>query len=299
MTGWVSTERVIADEHTCARDGQVRVVWAEVFWLFGHGALGLIGLVFYFQLDAIPVFLGLTGLTICAGHSVGMHRLLIHRSFRTPKSVEYLLVWLGVLVGMAGPLGMIRKHDMRDWHQRQSVCPPHPSHAAGFWRDAWWQLCCTFDLKRPPEFRFEAEVSGDPVYALIERFWRWQGLPLALLLYLLGGWAFVCWGVGLRVFVSLVGHWMVGHFSHRGGHQGWRVEGLPVQGYNLPRLWWLTFGECYHGNHHAFPHSASLGVEPGQYDPGFWFIRGLERLGLAWDVRNPESEAPRTGLRRV
>lgn len=30
----------------------------------------------------------------------------------------------------------------------------------------------------------------------------------------------------------------------------------------------LTFGENWHGNHHAFPHSAQLGVEAGQADPG-------------------------------
>ena len=35
-----------------------------------------------------------------------------------------------VTPGMAGPFGMIRAHDMRDWHQRQTVCPPHPSHGA-------------------------------------------------------------------------------------------------------------------------------------------------------------------------
>ncbi len=52
-----------------------------------------------------------------------MHRLLIHRSFTTPRWLEYLLVYLGVLVGMAGPFGMIRAHDMRDWHQRQVLCP--------------------------------------------------------------------------------------------------------------------------------------------------------------------------------
>ncbi|MCF2872779.1 hypothetical protein L0664_17055 [Octadecabacter sp. G9-8] len=40
----------------------------------------------------------------------------------------------GVLVGMARPLGMIRQHDMRDWHQRQTKCPPHPSHRAGLRR---------------------------------------------------------------------------------------------------------------------------------------------------------------------
>jgi stearoyl-CoA desaturase (delta-9 desaturase) len=126
-----------------------------------------------------------------------------------------------------------------------------------------------------------------------------QQVPLALVLLALGGWGWVVWGVPVRIAVSLVGHWMVGHFAHRRGQQGWVVDGLPVQGFNLPRLGWLTFGENWHGNHHAFPHSARLGLEPGQRDPGFWLVQGMERAGLAWDVREPGALAPRTGLRRV
>ncbi len=63
--------------------------------------------------------------------------------------------------------------------------------------------------------------------------------------------------------------------------QGWRVGRVPVLGSNIRGIGLITFGENWHGNHHAFPHSARLGVEPGQLDPGFWFIRTLEWLGLA------------------
>ena len=58
--------------------------------------------------------------------------------------------------------------------------------------------------------------------------WRWQQLPWAVLFFAIGGWSWVIWGVCLRVAVSLTGHWMVGHFAHRDGHQGWRVEGAAV-----------------------------------------------------------------------
>jgi stearoyl-CoA desaturase (delta-9 desaturase) len=255
--------------------------------------------VLYPTLEGLAVFLVLTVVTICAGHSTGMHRLLIHQSFRTPRWLEYLLVYLGVLVGMAGPFGMIRAHDMRDWHQRQALCPPHPSHGAGFWRDGWWQLNCVFRLEHPPEFVFEPEVAGSRFYRFVEATWMAQQLPLAVILWLVGGMEWVLWGISVRIFASLTGHWAVGHFAHRGGHQGWRVEGLPVQGYNIRGIGLITFGENWHGNHHAFPHSARLGVEPGQVDPGFWFIRALEWLGLASAIRLPESEPPREGLVRA
>ena len=264
-----------------------------------HGTAGLAGVILFPQWDALLAFVALTGLTVCAGHSVGMHRLLIHRSFRTHRSIAYFLVWLGTLVGMAGPFGMIRAHDMRDWHQRQTICPPHPSHGAGFWRDAFWQLMCDFRLAHPPEFVIEPDVAEDPVYRMIERTWMAQQLPVALVLYAFGGVAFVLWGVSLRICVSLTGHWLVGHFAHRRGQMTWRVSGLPVQGYNLPGLGLITFGENWHGNHHAFPYSAKLGIGPGQSDPGYWLIQALARIGLAWDVQTPGMQPTRAGLECV
>lgn len=299
MSALRSIERVIPDEATSNLQG--RIVWtpAQSIWTLAHGTLGVVGAVLFFSWASVGVFLTLTALTVCAGHSVGMHRLLIHRSFKTYRPLEYVMVWLGVLVGMAGPMGMIRQHDMRDWHQRQTECPPHPSHGAGFWRDAWWQMHCAFRLDHPPRFEVEPRVADDPVYRWMERWWRWQQLPVALVLFWAGGVGFVLWGVCLRVFVTLTGHWAVGHFAHRRGAQGWVIDGLAVQGFNLPRLGLLTFGENWHGNHHAFPHSARLGVEAGQADPGFWLIATLEAIGLAWDVQGPEDQPTRDGLRRV
>jgi len=299
MTQLVSIERIVSNPNTSGVNGDIVWMPLKSLWLICHLILGLAGILLYPQLDAVLVFVLLTAITICAGHSVGMHRLLIHRSFETSKALEYLFVWLGTLVGMAGPIGMIRTHDMRDWHQRQNVCPPHPAHQADFFTDAWWQLCCEFKLVSPPAFVLEERVSKDWVYILMERSWMLQQLLLALILYLLGGWAWVLWGCSLRISVSLVGHWMVGHFAHRRGHQGWKIEGLPVQGYNLPGLGLITFGESWHGNHHAFPHSAKLGVESGQNDPGFMLITFLKRLGLAWNVKTPTSEPEREGLTRV
>jgi fatty-acid desaturase len=295
----IATDRVIPDAGTCATDG--RIVWdaTKSLWWFAHLCGAIAGVIWLTSPGSVLVFLATSAITICAGHSVGMHRLLIHRAFDAPLWLQRLLIWLGTLVGMAGPFGMIRAHDMRDWHQRQTECPPHPSHAAGFWRDAWWQMHCRYDLTHPPRFHIEADIADDPALRAIERTWMALQIPLAIVLWAMGGWGWVLWGVSLRIVVSLTGHWAVGHFAHRQGHQGWRIDGLPVQGYNLPGLGLLTFGENWHGNHHAFPHSARLGVEHGQLDPGYWFIRALEAVGLAHAIRLPESEAPREGLMRV
>ena len=52
----------------------------------------------------------------------------------------------------------------------------------------------------------------------------------------------------------------------------------------------LAWGEGWHNNHHAFPYSAAFGLRWFEFDPGFLFIRLLQGLGLAWDVKVPTRE---------
>ncbi len=53
----------------------------------------------------------------------------------------------------------------------------------------------------------------------------------------------------------------------------------------------LAMGEGWHNNHHAFPTSARHGLRWWQLDIGYYLIRLLSWLGLAWKVRLPSDEA--------
>ncbi|MGO6818126.1 acyl-CoA desaturase [Rhizobium brockwellii] len=278
-----------------------RVVWmpAKSIWITAMTLIAIVGGPLTFSWSAFAVFIVLTAITICLGHSVGMHRLLIHRSFSTHIWIEHFLVYLGTLVGMASPFGMIYARDIRDWAQRQPNCHDLYAHRRSFFIDAFWQMHCIVALDHPPRFVPEERERRDRFYRFLEATWMAQQIPLGLALFALGGLPFVVWGIAVRISVSLTGHWLVGHFAHRAGHQGWCVDGVAVQGYNLPRFGLVTFGESFHGNHHAFPESARLGIEPGQLDLGWYFIRLLARLGLASAIKLPHTIVPRRGLRRI
>ena len=106
---------------------------------------------------------------------------------------------LGVLVGMAGPIGILRIHDIRDWAQREARCHDFFAHRKPLWLDALWQLTCRFEFDRAPRFVVEAEVLHDPWYRWMERTWMLQQLVPAALLYALGGWPWVVWGIFVRI----------------------------------------------------------------------------------------------------
>jgi fatty-acid desaturase len=291
------SERMFADAQTDPLDGRIR--WAPVksLWI-GAMTLAAVSLgPLTFSWDAFFLFVAASAVTLCFGHSVGMHRRLIHGSFDCPLWLEHLCVYLGTLVGMAGPVGMIRLHDFRDWAQRQPACHDYSCHRAGFWRDAWWQMHCRLALAHPPAFRLEPRLAQDRFYAFVERTWMLQQLPWAVLFFAIGGWGFVVWGVCVRVSVCVTGHWLIGHYAHRRGGRSFIVEGAAGQGYNVLWATLISMGENWHNNHHAFPRSARMGLFPGQPDPGWWLIKAFEALGLATNIRTPANLPWRRELR--
>jgi stearoyl-CoA desaturase (delta-9 desaturase) len=280
--------RMFDAANTDAVEGAVRWKPTKSLWIGGMTAAALIGGPLTASADAVALFLVTTAVTICLGHSLGMHRRLIHRAYDCPLWLERTFVYLGTLVGMAGPYGMIRQHDIRDWAQRKPFCHAYLAHRSSLPRDGFWQLHCELVLANPPELVVETRVRNDPFYRFLERTWMAQLLPWAILFFALGGWGWVIWGVPVRVAASVTGHWLVGYFAHNTGQRSWHLDGAGVQGYNIRYCGLLTMGEAWHNNHHAFPGSARLGLREDETDPGWWVLSLLARLGLVWNVKTPE-----------
>lgn len=239
----------------------------------------------FFSLDGMLLFFITSGITLCAGHSVGMHRKLIHQSFECPNWLEKIGVYLGTLVGLGGPFTMTYTHDMRDWAQRQHQCHDYFAHRSTLIKDAWWQIHCDIRLDKAPRFVFDKNMNDSPLYRFIDRYAMWQQLPWALIFFTVGGWSWVFWGICARVSVGVTGHWLVGYFAHNTGGRHWHVEGAAVQGHDVNFCGLITFGECWHNNHHAFPGSAKLGIYDDQSDPGWWLIKLLEKVGLVRNIK--------------
>jgi len=265
---------------------EAKVIWSpsKSIWVMMMYLFGIYGVLFLSSIENFLVFLISSAITLCLGHSLGMHRRLIHQSYECPKWLEYLFVHFGVIVGLAGPFGMVRTHDTRDWAQRQPQCHPYFSHQSSFLKDGFWQIHCDIVLKHPPIFK-EESILDTQFYRFMEKTWMLQQLPLALILYLIGGVEWVIWGTCLRVAISVTGHWLIGYFAHNSGHRSWHVNGAGVQGYNIKFCGLITMGECWHNNHHAFPGSAKLGLEKGQSDPVWWVLIILSKIGLVKNLK--------------
>ena len=276
--------------------GKVRYSPVKSLWFIGMSAAAVIGGFATFSWTAVLLFVISTTIVLLFGHSLGSHRKLVHNSFQCPQWLEYALVYLGVQVGLAGPIGLLRQHELRDFAQRLPRCHAYLRHGSSPYRDAWWQLNCDLVLDAPPSIRIEPRISQDEFYRFLERTWMAQHLPWAILFYVCGGWGFVFWGVCARVTAGVFGHWLIGYFAHNHGEMVREVRGAAVQGRNIRLTSLLTMGECWHNNHHAYPGSARLGLTAGEWDPGWWAILALRRVGLIWDIRLPADLPPRPEL---
>ncbi|MFZ6690152.1 hypothetical protein [Undibacterium sp. SXout20W] len=114
----LSHHRASSNSLSSTTIGNVRYSVVKSAWFSCMAGAAIVGGYFTFSWAAVWLFVISTGIVLLLGHSLGSHRKLIHNSYQCPRWLEFLFVYLGVLVGLAGPLGLLRQHELRDYAQR-------------------------------------------------------------------------------------------------------------------------------------------------------------------------------------
>ncbi len=268
-------------------EGRVCFDLAKSAWLWGMLVPGLA-----FGLPALDarlagLSLALAFVTLCVGHSVGLHRGVIHHTFEAGPLVRGVLAELFVLTGLGGPLSWARLHAVRDLYQNEPVCPRYFGYRHSMVRDFWWNLHLRFEPASFDRFeaRLPARVLSDPWLRFLERTWPLHVLALALAIAATLGPEAVAVCVCLRTAAGIVAHWAIGYASHVWGERRWAIDGAAETGTNGWLLGVLSFGEGFHNNHHAFPGSSRMGLSPHELDLGWLVLRALERVGVVRGLR--------------
>lgn len=232
-----------------------------------------------FSWSAVGVALLLYWVTGGLGITLGFHRLVTHRSFQTPKWLEYFLVLCGTLACQGGPFEWIGMHRIHHLHSDQDL-DPHDSNKGFWWSHLGWMI---HHAPAQSEIsRYIKDIADDPVYQFYQKNMIGIQVALGVLLLLLGGWSFVIWGIFVRVVVVYHCTWLVNSATHKFGYRSHE------SGDNSTNCWWvalLVFGEGWHNNHHAFQYSARHGLQWWEFDLTWLTIRLLQTLGLATNVK--------------
>ncbi|MCB9641381.1 MAG: acyl-CoA desaturase [Myxococcales bacterium] len=266
--------------------------WAPakvVFWLLVH--LGGVLSLWYWGLDLAGLLcLFLTGpIIMCLGVSVGMHRGVIHQTYKTSALVEGILVYLATLSGVAGPISLARMHLYRDIFQQQEDCPDFFGYDISMGRSYVLSMFQRYDGPLLDETPL-APLKSSAWYRFLESTFLLQQIPLGLLLYAFAGWTGVVGGIFLRLMITYTLVWLTNYVCHTYGERPFAFPGRAEEGRNHTLFAWLSFGEGWHNNHHAFPSSAKFGLLRWQIDPAYWCIALFARLGLFWDVHLPTTQ---------
>jgi stearoyl-CoA desaturase (Delta-9 desaturase) len=294
-------------DHRIIRSRYFRRVQRRHFVLFDVlpfvATLIAIGLLFYRPIGGLEIalFFGMwlvTGL----GITVGYHRLFTHGAFATSTAVASLLIVMGSMAGR-GPMlfwaAMHRRHHELSDHEGDLHSPN--LHGDGFVARLRGflhaHLTWMIEYDYPNVAHYVPDLMAERTLLAVNRhYYLWVVLGLALPA-LIGGiasgslWGALTgflWGGMVRMFVVEHTISAINSATHSFGAQPFATRDDNSRNLGLVAL--LGWGEGWHNNHHAFPYSAAFGLSWYEFDPGFLFIRLLEILGLAWDVKTPAPE---------
>ncbi len=254
-----------------------RLNWPVIFFFTAVHA-GALFAPWTFSWSALGVAVLLHWMTAGLGITLGFHRLVTHHSFKTPKWVEHILVIIGSLTAEGSPINWVGLHRL---HHRYSDTPqdPHDANQGFLWSHVIWMI---YESYPDEEIRkYTKDINGDPVYEFLQKYLLLPQFLLAVILYAIGGWSFVVWGVFVRVVAVYHTTWLVNSATHKFGYRTFDSKDLSTN------CWWvalIAYGEGWHNNHHAHPRSARHGLAWWEIDATWMTIKVLESVGLARDI---------------
>ncbi len=259
-----------------------------IAWMVGIH-LGALAALPYFSWGMFGLIWFIYFITGCLGITLGFHRLLTHRAFKVPRWLERFFATCGTLAVQGGPMHWVAHHRM---HHAGSDTPADPHDAT---RGFWFSHMLWFNFKREQfdckerQKKFARDIYADPYYRFLETRTAQLGFQviMAAILYALGGWVWVGWGIFVRLVLVYHCTWLVNSAAHIWGYKNYEVGDSAR---NNPLVALLTWGEGWHNNHHAHADVAPAGHKFWEVDITYMVIRCLAFFGLAKDIKTLESK---------
>jgi fatty-acid desaturase len=281
------------------------LVWiTTIFMVIFH--LGLVAALFFFSWTNLIVAVVLYVFAINFGIGMGYHRLLVHRGYIVPKVVEYFLAVCGTLALEGGPIAWVATHRVHHQHSDKEG-DPHTPQEGTWWAHMGWIISGrALNTQTATLAHYAPDLAKDRFIVWLSKY-HW--VPLTLLgiaLFVVGaliggikvGVGLFLWGIFLRVTLGLHATWLVNSATHLYGRRRFETRD------DSRNSWWValvTGGEGWHNNHHANPVSARHGLAWYEFDPNYYGIWLLKKIGLArqvkiakFTIRDPEDTGPRT-----
>ncbi len=153
------------------------------------------------------------------GISMGYHRLHTHRGYKCPLWLEYFFALCGSMSLEGGPIFWVAVHRVHHQKSDQPGDPHSPREHGFFWSHVGWII---FGEGNHNNTKLMSKYAPDLAKHLDFYVWlnNWHWVPLAVLgviLFAIGGWSMMLWGVCLRTVFGQHATWLVNSATHMWG----------------------------------------------------------------------------------
>jgi stearoyl-CoA desaturase (delta-9 desaturase) len=223
--------------------------------------------------------------------TAGYHRYFAHRSYRLPRWAQLVMALGGTTALQKGPLWWAAHH--RDHHRYADTDQDVHSPIRGFWwSHVGWILCDRFSATELDRIK---DFAKYPELRWLNRN-DWVGpVSLAVASYLIAGWAGLVIGFGASTIAVWHGTFLVNSLAHVIGRRRYATSDTSR---NSLLIALLTNGEGWHNNHHHYQASARQAFRWWQWDPTYYVLWLLSKVGVVRDLKVPSEEILRKDLLR-
>jgi stearoyl-CoA desaturase (delta-9 desaturase) len=222
------------------------------------------------------------------GITMGYHRLFAHKSFKTNKIIEWILMILGSMAFENTILKWVSDH--RTHHSKAETNEDPYSITEGFWHAhiGWILKKTPYEKERIKGVR---DLEKNSAIQFQNRYYFHIGLFFGICVpFIIGSFygrplGAVLWAGFLRI--TLVHHatFFINSLCHYVGKR-------PYNFHSTARDSWFvslfTFGEGYHNYHHTFQWDYRNGIKWFAFDPSKWLINLFYFLGLTYDLKKAQ-----------
>lgn len=220
------------------------------------------------------------------------HRYFSHKTYQTSRLCQFIFALIAGTSAQRGPLWWAAHH------RQHHLCSdePHDAHSPvqhGF----WWSHMGWFMSKKHYHYNPERvkDLSRFPELVFLDRYDSLVPIALFMILFaagsLLSHYApnlhtnaaqMVVWGFCISTVALFHTTVTINSASHVIGKKRFQTKDNSRNNFFLALL---TMGEGWHNNHHHYPATARQGFMWWEIDMTYYILKGLEKLGIIWNVK--------------
>jgi stearoyl-CoA desaturase (delta-9 desaturase) len=228
--------------------------------------------------------------------TAGYHRYFAHRSYSTSRAFQLVLAVMGQTCAQMGALWWAANHRAHHRHSDQTADVHSPVQHGFWWSHLGWFMDGQHEGTNVSKVRDFAKYP-ELVWLNDRRFALLPPVVLALGLWALGGLHALVWGFFVSTVLLWHGTFTINSLAHLFGSRRYITRDDSRNNFWLALI---TMGEGWHNNHHHYQSAVRQGFFWWELDATYYILRGLARLGLIWDLREPPHSVvhPKQGLSR-